>query len=285
LGVSCASSAACTVVGESGDQLLAERWDGSNWAVQNVPTPAPYSSALSGVSCPSLSWCTAVGSFASSGDPNTAANVAVAAGWNGGGWTLQRVLAPVGAAGVGFNAVSCTSATACIGVGFTQGRNHLNGAYETMAERWNGSAWTQIDGPVPPKGELTGVSCTSASDCIAVGWIMNPVTGVNTTLAEHWNGLTWTIQRTPEFADDPAGAFGAVSCHSTTACTAVGGHNGQPLVERWNGSSWTIQATPTLTNVMGVFASGVSCATPSRCTLAGWYATLSGAFTLAEGYF
>ena len=56
-GVSCVSTSACTAVGhytnKAGDEVtLAERWDGTSWAIQTTPNPTgAIGSELSGVSC------------------------------------------------------------------------------------------------------------------------------------------------------------------------------------------------------------------------------------------
>jgi hypothetical protein len=58
-GVSCSSAKACTAVGSSGNDTLAERWDGRNWAVQSTlnPVTGTYFSELVGVSCSSACAC------------------------------------------------------------------------------------------------------------------------------------------------------------------------------------------------------------------------------------
>ena len=63
----CASASACTAFGSSHDQqTFAERWNGTRWTIQPTPT-APSTLDLNegefGVSCPSASTCTAVGSY------------------------------------------------------------------------------------------------------------------------------------------------------------------------------------------------------------------------------
>jgi hypothetical protein len=65
--VSCTSPRACTAVGDyqkdHGDaRPLAERWDGKRWRVQTTTRSAgvPFG-VLSGVSCTSVSACTATG--------------------------------------------------------------------------------------------------------------------------------------------------------------------------------------------------------------------------------
>jgi hypothetical protein len=57
----------------------------------------------------------------------------------------------------------------------------------TLAEVWNGSAWSAQRMPKVSFGVLSAVSCTTARACTAVG-------DYDPTLAERWNGTTWTIQ-------------------------------------------------------------------------------------------
>jgi hypothetical protein len=66
--------------------------------------------------------------------------------------------------------VSCTSATACTAVGHYQ---NGAGTRVTLAERWDGTSWTIQPTPsLSPNyfyTTLSGVSCTSATACTAVG--------------------------------------------------------------------------------------------------------------------
>jgi hypothetical protein len=73
MSVSCASARACTAVGDAPTGAVAERWNGQNWSIQSTPalanpSPYPYPSQLQGVSCPSTTSCTAVGSQSLKGD-------------------------------------------------------------------------------------------------------------------------------------------------------------------------------------------------------------------------
>src|SRR6478609_3158058 len=142
---------------------------------------------------------------------------------------------------------SCTTASACTAVGDYVTNT---GASKTLAERWNGTAWTLQSTPNPSGASyLNGVSCTSASACTAVGWYVTS-TNATLTLAENWNGTTWTVQSTP----NPSGAAHSflqdVACTSASACTATGYYGSsagvdQALAESWNGTTWTLQSTPT----------------------------------------
>jgi hypothetical protein len=92
-GVSCTSSVACTAVGHTveGSGLattLAERWDGSRWALQPTPTPLTTPSVqLTGVSCPAPTSCMAVGFFTVTGF-----DVLLAERWDGSRWSIERAL-------------------------------------------------------------------------------------------------------------------------------------------------------------------------------------------------
>jgi hypothetical protein len=128
---------------------------------------------------------------------------------------------------------------------------------------------------------LSGVSCTSAVVCTAVGSYRNG-TGDTLPLAESWNGVTWTVQQVRA----PAGGFDAelksVSCTSPSACTAVGDYSTTGsldlLAERWDGTAWKIQATPSADGTLY----GVSCGSAATCIAVGHaFSSTAGSTTLA----
>jgi len=195
-------------------------------------------------------------------------------------WAVQPTPNPLASQGQ-LIAVSCSSATACIAVGGRQGRT---GAGVTLAESWNGTAWSVQKTPNPPgatESSLAGVSCTSATFCIAVGLATSPTS--DQPVAEIWNGSTWSIQQTPSVTD---AQFKGVSCTSSRACTLVGqffnGTSSYALAERWNGTTWSVQSaapgTPTST------FNGVSCTAASACTAVGNHQTNNGNLPLAEAW-
>jgi hypothetical protein len=279
--VSCLGITACTAVGNyfdsAGNQVtLAERWNGTRWAIQPTPNPTGASnSVLSGVSCARLRpLCTAVGNYV-----DAAGNqVTLAERWNGTRWAIQPTPNPTGASNSALGSVSCTSSTACMAVGAPA---IATGFLGTLAERWNGKRW-EIQPTLNPTGSpasyLFGVSCTSRTTCTAVGTYDDSAASVVPPLAERWNGTSWVIQPTPFSNADGQGSLSGVSCTSATACTAVGylPNLDIPLVERWDGTRWVIQPTPD----SGLLAA-VSCTSTTACTAVGNYFTPALA-TLAE---
>jgi hypothetical protein len=196
--------------------------------------------------------------------------------WNGSTWSVVPSPNPAaGRLGVNYlDGVSCVSASACTAVGFywTNSRR----VPRTLTESWNGTAWTIVPSPSPGRGSnyLSGVSCTSAAACTAVGYGTGP-------LIESWNGSTWSVVPSP---NPPGGAvLFSVSCPSAAACIAVG-HAGQTFAESWNGSAWSIVPTP---NVGGATNSlnSVFCTSATACTAVGDYQiTGSPGRTLIESW-
>ena len=147
---------------------------------------------LGGVSCVSSTACKAVGFYTNS----SGVQVALAERWNGTAWSNQSVPKPTGATKVTLNGVSCVSSTACKAVGFY---TNSSGVQVALAERWNGTAWSNQSVPKPTgatKVTLNGVSCVSSTACKAVGFYTNS-SGVQVALAERWNGTAWSNQSVP----------------------------------------------------------------------------------------
>jgi hypothetical protein len=287
LGVSCSSASACTAVGNYQDSIraglaFAERWNGTSWAIRTTPNPiGERSSGLSGVSCGSASACTAVGTYAFASSLFDGASLVEA--WDGSSWQIQTSPKPNGAQASLLAGVSCSSASACTAVG---NYTDSSGTRMMLAERWDGTSWKIQKSPNPAgarSSQLSGVSCSSASACTAVGNYTNS-SGTQVTLAEQWNGSGWAIQTTPNPGSLYSRLLG-VSCSSANACTAVGADSSGTqvtLAERWDGSSWAVQTTPIPTGVQRSELAGVSCGSANVCTAVGDSTTTGPFATLAE---
>ena len=277
-GVSCTSRTACTTDGSFTSSTkvqltLGQRWNGTRWVIQRTRNPVfrTGSSALNGVSCPSATTCTAVGSYTNS----AGSQAALAERWDGTSWTFQTTPSPSGASSSALNGVSCASPTACIAVG---SYTTSPGDVQALAEAWDGTSWT-IQSTATPTGatgaSLSGISCTSPSACFAVGNSEAPGNELM-TLAEGWDGSSWTIQSTSN--PTTYTQLNSVSCTSAVACTAVGSYSTTTsrlvAAEIWDGSSWTIQDTPNLApQDRGTWLDAVSCSSGTACTaVGGWSA-------------
>ncbi len=247
-----------------------------SWSV--VPTPNPASSPndnLPGVACTSTSDCWAVGS-ASSGN---ALSQTLAEHWNGSAWSIVPTPNASNSQENSLNGVACVSASDCWAVGSSEVSGFVA---DTLAEHWNGSAWSIVTTPNPSPdtaNQLFGVACVSASDCWAVGVDDGP----NLTLAEHWNGSAWSIVTTPN-PSTSVNNLSAVACTGTSDCWAVGfagaGLLVNTLAEHWNGSAWSTVTTPNPSSSGFTTLDGVVCVSASDC----WAVGESGSYTstLAE---
>src|SRR5580658_589345 len=111
--VSCPSARFCVAVGTSGAATLSEVFDGTSWSVVPSPTgPTTFNSALTGVSCPSIVSCHAVGHFYVS---QSAGESPLSESYAGAGWTLDNM--PTTPGGGELNGISCARALSCTSVG------------------------------------------------------------------------------------------------------------------------------------------------------------------------
>lgn len=247
--VSCASPTFCEAWGGGNGAnpgpTVAERWNGTSWRLQGVPTSAAVPDS---VSCPTPRFCDALGP--------TAGFV-----WNGSSWKAQPSPSLAG----GLTSVSCVSATFCEAV--AQSFN----APSNLAARWSGSAWTVQSVPSPPAAAsmiLTAVTCSSASSCEAVGsFATGTGNAVPRALAEHWDGHSWALQDAVAPRGATLNTLRSVSCASPTFCAAVGSFTDTTgstasMAEMWNGSSWKLRAMPG-----GSFS--VSCVSATFCEAVG----------------
>jgi hypothetical protein len=250
--VSCPSATFCMAVGAAGGpyQFLAEDWDGTNWGVVKTPTwpnntAEPY--GLSAISCVSAKFCMAVGALGS-------------AAWDGTSWTALET------AGWG-SAVSCASPTFCMSI------------YTNSEDIWNGTSWTTL--PMVPLptwksdasgGQLSGVSCASATACTVVGWYDNAHTP-GSMLADSWNGTSWSIETTPIVVQTyQKETLASVSCTSGLDCTAVGTHDVHNVLTTLgatdNGTALSLDASAPSTGTPGNLTS-VSCISGTDCDAIG----------------
>jgi hypothetical protein len=306
----CPASNGCVTVGWYSDTSgkpwgLIETQSDTTWTDTEAPQPSDaghganqgfwfgsqscgFDAPCRAVSCPTASFCVAVGQYMDSSGflqpvVDTFAN---------GAWTSQRgALPPDSATDTSvtqpdgyFYSVSCASTSSCAAVGQYTTTGGTRAAYiATLA----GTSWSAAAAPLPADStggtsQLFGVSCTASGTCAATGQFT--ATAGDSGLLEALVNGTWTATDAPVPANAANPNFAVdiqVVCTTATSCVAVGdyavlGAGGAPLVNTWNGSTWAGTEAPMPPDVIandGGQLTAVSCASPTSCVGVGLYET------------
>jgi hypothetical protein len=167
-------------------------------------------------------------------------------------------------------AVSCAPTGDCMLVGT------LGNSGEPLAEEWDGANFTPLGVPLPSHADgaqFSGVSCPTATTCIAVGYAFYANT--NGPLAELWNGSAWRVLPNPHTSGALVPSYASVSCTSESSCMVAGSlSNGMgqlldPFAAWWDGSTWSTQTLPLPAGGGFPGFSAVSCAAPDSCVAVG----------------
>lgn len=281
--ISCARPRVCSAVGyySAGGtyRTLAEEWNGSTWTVvPSANTSTTQNNFLVSVSCTSPSACTAVGYQLVGATDQT-----LIESWNGSAWTVVPSPDTSTTQQNALSGVSCSGPRACSAVG----EYAASGLYRTLAEEWDGSAWTIVPSANTSSTEhnqLFDVSCGRPRSCTAVGYTTS--TGfANRALIETWDGSTWTVVPGANTSTTQSIQLFGVSCRGRRTCIAVGDTSGgtsiQTLVESWNGSLWSIAPSPGVPAQDNFFLSA-SCITSTACTAVGYHGGPGARQTLIE---
>ena len=246
--ISCAAVKSCVVVGTSvgtnGTTIdtFADTWNGSKWTQVKTATNAVVLDQYTAMHCFSSKDCVAAGTAYSA----TGASTVRVATWNGKTWTAEKAVTPAGQ-NIIVGDLSCGSAKSCTLVGMSL-NNAATSAFGFL-EVWNGKTWSEVKWTGAKGDTLTdviGVSCTSATNCMAVGAAGTSKSGVAAALS--WNGKKWTALGVPAPAKGDSSDFEGVSCPKAGDCVAIGqvgksgGTTSSPIAGYWNGKSWKLAA-------------------------------------------
>jgi hypothetical protein len=248
--VSCVAVKSCVVVGTSIGagvssttiDTFTDTWNGSKWTKVTTATKAVALDMFTAMHCFSSKNCVAAGtSYLETGKTTV-----LVATWNGKTWTAEKAVTPAGQEIIVAD-LSCGSATSCALVGLSA-NNEVTSGFGFL-EVWNGKTWGESKW-TGAKGDTlafpSGVSCTSATDCVAVGAAGTSKSGGAAALS--WNGKKWTALTVPGPAKGDSSNFEAVSCPKASDCVAVGdtGKSGgtitSPIAGYWNGKAWKLAA-------------------------------------------
>ena len=286
--VSCVGEAGCAAVGIHVEFYAKERAETraeTTMATKAPPVPTGATKgALAGTSCATSTSCIAVGSYNSS-----EGTFGLAEEWTGLEWKKQAPPTPSGGTLTELHHVSCTGPSECTAVGSYK---NSSGTIVTLAERLSGSGWQVQSTPNPlgaQESRLSGVSCTSASSCVAVGFAKSK-SGALEGFSETFNGSEWTLKSTPAPSGATASRLLDVACAAAGSCTAVGSYTNASgetltLAESYNGSVWEVQTTPNPEGAKSAELDAISCPAQESCTAVGSYTNASGkSEAFAEGY-
>jgi hypothetical protein len=121
----------------------------------------------------------------------------------------------------------------------------------TLAEHWDGTAWTIVSTPNPQGAcsQFNAVAAVSSTDVWAVGSPYGVGICPNKThpgFIEHWDGSSWSIVPSPSPAYR---GFTGVAVIASNDVWAVGYNQASlgfttTLTEHWDGSAWTVVPSP-----------------------------------------
>jgi hypothetical protein len=306
ISVSCASAGNCSAGGSYLDgsldqQAFVTTESGGSWgSAQAVPGLASLNAGglaqVTTVSCASAGNCTAGGYYTDNSDVQQAFVVTE----SGGSWGSAEEVPGSGSLNAGDQAevtsVSCASAGNCGAGGYyIDGSAHQQAFVATQSGgTWGNAQEVPGSGSLNPGGsaKVTSVSCPSAGNCSATGFVSNHATtesGELQAFVDSESGGTWanaqdvaTSLNTDNYAEGQS-----VSCASAGNCTAGGfymvpsahtghkpGHEQPFLVNETNGTWGSAEKVPNTSDSAGNQAGvTVSCPAAGSCAAAGWYSS------------
>jgi hypothetical protein len=248
-----------------------------------APTGAGSGQGATVLSCPSASFCVAVGG--SSGPLGSAGNELYTL--SSGSWTVTAAatstLSPPAAAGPALDAVSCPVAGWCVAVGsYHDGSGVTRGVIETLSH----GSWRARTAPgTGLSGILDGVTCSAVGSCVAIGRA-GSVAGI-------WqlSSGAWTETPAPTVGLEPTSGtsypprLASVSCPSSLRCVAVGTYYAADgtelgLTETMRSGVWSASTVPA---VAGTTSSRQSSLQLVSCPMAAFCVAFGSIFD-AEGY-
>jgi hypothetical protein len=246
-----------------------------------MPDP-PLDNMIFGVSCPSSRSCVAVGQ-----EGNRSFQATLVQTLSKGMWRVTpSPMAPSPFLVDSLTAVSCPSGGACSAVGSAA---DVSGTKErTLVETRRNGTWVMAPSPntTSATNSLSGVSCASATSCVAVGQYGSP--NSQGTLVETLSDGTWRRTPSPDAAQPYVVNFlNAVSCSSPAHCVAAGfaatpdAMESRTLIETWAGGTWRVTPSPdTGAAINQLF--GLWCTSATSCVAVGNSGSIGAQRALVE---
>jgi hypothetical protein len=241
--LSCATASSCMAAGSDLGTFWSRHWDGEAWR-ELPPVVDGRAGGVTGVSCPTATWCLlTTTSYSGGGDVGWA--------WTGGDAWVELAALPTNTGSS--TGLSCPAPGDCVVVANWIG---------PQAFRLTGGAWAPLD--LAPLGlgrsaQLDDVDCAAPGECALVGsngWVDDRPQGLLAVLS----GGAWSVaERDGVSAID-------VDCWSADGCVAATS-GGNPHLEAWDGEAWRgVEGPPGISR-----PSSVSCGAPGLCTVVGGF--------------
>jgi len=216
--------------------LTADAAQPSFTAVVNALNQVPAGGGLRATTCPSASYCVAVGWDANdapvvlAGDPSTwsiaeAKEITLGASFGALPYTANTL-----------SSVTCSSTTWCVAVGGDMNDRPIVLAGDPAT--WGAA---QVHEIAIGTADLRSVACTSSTSCVAVGAAGNGLFVLTGDPSTWGAGQAKRIMLGSAFGRGYGNYLSSVSCSSPTACVAVGeDSNSEPLVLAGDPSTWGV---------------------------------------------
>lgn len=246
-------------------------------APKGITNPGPAGGIFGNMVCLSRSncWSAGTGENQSGDDLAKVPNVSFLEHWTGKRFKLVK--SPD--RGALLQGVACVSRDDCWVAGGS-GTNNLNydqiSSYKPLIGHWNGHRWktVSVHDPSGTDNQVSDVSCTSKSNCYAVGWTSTSTDAK--VLIMHWNGKHWSVAFNSAIGGEKFAYLDGIDCVSKSVCIAVGQEQtassspSRVFGEQGSGSTWTPMSMPNYPAPNDdTELYGLSCTSSSFCMAAG----------------
>jgi hypothetical protein len=292
LSVSCPTSSFCIAVGTrrytdpktsaSSELPLVERFNGSRWTMESLHSPDSATQVgqlpedqLTDVSCPTVRFCMAVGSFgrlSTSTGLGTGTSGALVEIFNGRTWrTVELRASSKSDTNAYLEAVSCLQPRSCFVVGTAESTQVLQ---TLISYRYDIGSWrSEPFGGVGKNSvdNLNHIYCSSMNHCLAVGTSSFGTFASSKALAVVFAGHSWEIDNPLTAQQQAAGVsdLADASCLSDGRCVTIGsvevgpyfGTNTEfgPIVESFRSGKWHDLVSPHASEFSGVSFDALDC--------------------------
>jgi Protein kinase domain len=263
------------------------------WTAAKAPLPAgavggkEQFASLSGVACPAVGVCVAVGLYRGSGGSVLPLIETLSSGT----WVASGHVA--GAAITQLYGVACPVRGSCVAIGTYVTAQSRNPSVATLSD----GTWTAAALPLPRDADrdentyLNGVACPAQGVCVATGGYTSE-NGHFQALAEMLSGGTWTAVQVPLPADavpstatsSVTAGLNGVTCLAVGSCVAVGQYmdhsGGAVFVDTLSGGTWTPATVPLPAGAAAAgqipVLVGIYCKASGNCVATGQYIKRGG---------